>query len=149
MASPILDKLLQDIKTAMKARDKESLLALRTLHSEIKNVAINGKREATDDDVVSVLARAIKQRKDAIVQFREGGRDDLVAKEQAQIDLYRTYQPAQLDGAELEALIGKTIADVGAETKSDMGKVMKALMPIVKGKADNKLVSQIVMSKLG
>ena len=149
MASPLLDQLLNDIKQAMKAKDKQTLLALRTLHSEIKNVGIEAKRDVTDEDVSVVVARAIKQRNDAIAQFRDGGRDDLVVKEQAQIDLYRNYQPKQLDRAELEALIDQAIEEVGAETRRDMGKVMKTLMPKVKGKADNKLVSQIVSGKLG
>jgi uncharacterized protein YqeY len=149
MSSEILDRVLADIKTAMKAKDKDRLAALRFLHSEIKNVSINERRDVTDEDAISVVSKMIKQRQESIEQFREGGRDDLVASEEFQLNIYRAYQPEQLGEDEIAKLVDQAIADTGASGKADMGKVMKALMPLVKGKADGKLVSSIVNSKLG
>ncbi|HEY7710207.1 MAG TPA: GatB/YqeY domain-containing protein, partial [Candidatus Entotheonella sp.] len=93
MASTMLDQILDDIKTAMKAQDKEKLMALRLLHSEIKNVGINERRDPTDEDTLNVISRLIKQRQEAIEQFKQGGRDDLVAKDALQLEVYRSYQP--------------------------------------------------------
>ena len=149
MSSEILNRVLADIKTAMKSQDKERLAALRLLHSEIKNVAINERRDVTDEDAVNVVSKLIKQRQEAIEQFKEGGRDDLVAKDELQLDVYRTYQPAQLSEDEISELVDQAITSTGASSKADMGKVMKELMPLVKGKADGKLVSSIVNRKLG
>ena len=148
MSTPILDTIMADIKKAMKSKDTDTLLTLRTLHAEIKNVGINQRKEITDDDVSSVLAKGIKQRQDAIEQFKKGNRDDLIAKEMQQIEIYKHYQPKQLERSEIEALAEKVIAETGATAKNEMGKVMKSLMPLVKGKADGKIVSEIVNSKL-
>lgn len=148
MSSKLLDDLLADIKTAMKSRENDKLVALRSLHAQIKDATVNVGREATDGDVATVLAKAIKQRQDSIEQFRTGGREDLVAKEQQEIDIYKKYQPAQLSQAEIEALVKEAITATGAAGKKDMGKVMQALMPQVKGRADGKLVNQIVQSLL-
>ena len=149
MASEILGRLLADIKTAMKAREKEKLETLRFLHSEIKNFEVNERREPTDDDVAAIVGKAIKTREDAIEQFKAGGRGDLVARERAQIEICRAYQPAQLSEAEIEALVDEVIRETGAAGKKDTGKVMKELMPRVKGKADGKVVNAIVGRKLG
>ena len=149
MASPLLDTLMADIKQAMRDRDQDRLTALRTLHAQVKDATVNQGREAADDDVLTILNRAIKQRLDAVEQFRRGGREDLAVKEEREIAHYRRYQPAQLEGAELEALVRKAIAESGATGKADTGKVMKILMPLVKGRADGKLVNQLVGSLLG
>ncbi|MFH0909705.1 MAG: GatB/YqeY domain-containing protein [bacterium] len=149
MSSKLLDDLLADIKTAMKSRENDRLVALRTLHAQVKDATVNVGREATDADVATVVAKAIKQRQDSIEQFRAGGRDDLAAKEQQEIEIYKKYQPAQLGQAEIEALVKNAIADTGAAGKKDLGKVMQALMPQVKGRADGKLVNQIVQAQLG
>ena len=148
MNSQILEQILSDIKSAMKSKESEKLLTLRTLHSEIKNVGINEQKEITDEDVASVIAKGIKLRLDAIEQFKKGDRNDLVEKEQAQIEIYKTYQPKQLDFAEIEEIVSKAISDTNATVLKDMGNVMKAVMPLVKGKADGKLVNQVVKDKL-
>lgn len=148
MSSPILTAIMADIKEAMKSKDTETLLTLRTLHSEIKNVGIDQRKETTDEDVSSVIAKGIKQRLDAIEQFEKAERKDLVEKEKMQIDIYKKYQPKQLERSEIETLADKAIEETGATLKKDMGKVMKSLMPLVKGKADGRLVSEIVNSKL-
>ena len=148
MASALLEQLLDDIKTAMKKREKDKLSTLRFLHAEIKNVGINERRELTDNDVLNVIGRLVKQRQEAIEQFQKGGRDDLVAQETFQLNVYRAYQPAQLAEAEIAELVEQVIAATGASGKKDLGKVMKAVMPKVKGRAEGKVVNAIVSQKL-
>jgi uncharacterized protein YqeY len=130
----------------MKAQASETVIALRTLLAAVKDQTVNAGVEVTDEAVSSVVAKAIKQRVDAIEQFAAAGRQDLVDKEQKQVDLYRKYQPKQLDRAEIEALVRQCIAESGAASKKEMGKVMQLLMPKVKGCADGKLVNQVVLS---
>ncbi len=142
-------KLQEDIKEAMKARDQDKLLALRTLSSDIKKIAIDaGRRDPSDEDVLTAVARAIKQREDSAEQFKTAGRDELAAVEIAQVAWIRAYQPAQMTEDEIRTVVGETIAEVGATSKKDMGKVMGALMPKVKGKADGKLVQAAVNAAL-
>ena len=148
MASAILDRILADIKEAMKAKESDKLMALRTLHAAIKDQTVNAGLEASDETVTAVIAKAIKQRTDSVEQFSAAGRTDLVAKEQKEIDLFRVYQPRQMDRAEIEVVVRECIAESGAASKKDMGKVMQALMPKVKGRADGKLVNQVVLSLL-
>ena len=149
MASKILDTLLADIKEAMKARDAATLTTLRSLHAQIKDATVNQGKEETDEIVIAVIGKAMKQRKDSIEQFVSGGRQDLADKEAGEVKQLEKYQPTQLSEAEIEALVSQVIQTVGASGKQDMGKVMKELMPEVKGKADGKLVNQIVMKLLG
>ena len=148
MASAFMDQLTDDIKAAMKAQASETVIALRTLLAAVKDQTVNAGVEVTDEAISSVVAKAIKQRVDAIEQFAAAGRQDLVDKEQKQVDLYRKYQPKQLDRAEIEALVRQCIAESGAASKKEMGKVMQLLMPKVKGCADGKLVNQVVLSLL-
>lgn len=148
MPSPLLDQLMSDIKQAMKDRAQDKLTALRTLHAQVKDATVNQGKEVTDDEVLTILNRAIKQRLDAVEQFRKGGRDDLAVKEEQEIAIYRRYQPQQLSAQEIEALARQAIAEAGATSKADTGKVMKVLMPLVKGKADGKVVNQAVAGLL-
>ena len=149
MGSPLLDALLADIKTAMKSQAAETLSALRMLHSQIKDATVNAGKDPTDEAVATIVAKAIKQRQDSVEQFRAAGRVDLADREQREIDLFRKYQPQQLGADEIEALVKEIIAGTGASGKKDLGKVMQALMPKVKGRSDGKLVNQIVQSLLG
>ena len=149
MASKIYDELQADVKEAMKARAAEKVTALRTLMAQIKDATVNAGKDVTDGEVAIVVSKAIKQRQDSVEQFRAGGREDLAVKEQAEIDLFRKYMPKQLDEVEIEALAAKAIAESGATGKADLGKVMKVLMPQVKGKADGKLVNTVVGRLLG
>ena len=148
MAAALLDRILADIKTAMKARDQDAVTALRLLHAEVKNVAIDQRRDPTNDDVLTVIGRLVKQRQEAIEQFKQGGRDDLVAKDAFQLEVYRSYQPEQLTEDEIAALVDEAIAATGASSKKEIGSVMKLLMPQVKGRADGKVVNTIVNQKL-
>lgn len=149
MGSPLLDALLADIKTAMKSQDPDKLTALRMLNAQIKDATVNAGKDPTDEVVATIVAKAIKQRQDSVEQFRAAGRTDLADKEQREIELFRAYQPQQLGAAEIEALVNGVIAETGASGKKDLGKVMQALMPKVKGRSDGKLVNQIVQSRLG
>jgi uncharacterized protein YqeY len=119
------------------------------LNAQIKDATVNAGKEPTDEAVATIVAKAIKQRQDSVEQFKAAGRNDLADKEQREIELFRAYQPQQLGAAEIEALVRKVIAETGAAGKKDLGKVMQALMPQVKGKSDGKLVNQIVMAQLG
>ena len=114
MASAILDLLLADIKTAMKSQQKETLLALRTLHSEIKNLELIEQKELNDANVATIVSKAIKQRNESIEQYKAAGRNDLLEVEQSQIDLYKKYLPKQLGREEIEAIVVKAIADADA-----------------------------------
>jgi uncharacterized protein len=148
MASALLDKLMADIKEFMRARDNDKLTALRMLHSEIKNLTVNAGKEPVDEDVLAAVNKAIKQRSDAAEQFAKGGRNDLAEKERAEMELFRRYQPPQLSQAEVEERVRQAIAEAGGASRKDTGKVMQLLMPRVKGRADGKLVSQIVQALL-
>lgn len=144
----IAEQLMNDIKTAMKSGEKERLVTLRSLHAQIKDATVNAGKDMTDDAVVAVIAKQLKQRADATAQFRQAGRHDLADQEDREIAILRTYQPVQLSEAEIESLVKEAIHTTGATTKKEMGKVMAALMPKVKGKADGALVNRIVSSKL-
>ena len=148
MSSPMLDMLLADIKNAMKSRDMETVGALRVLHAQVKDATTNAGKEPTDGDVAAIVAKALKQRAESVEQFRAAGRVDLADKEQREMELFRKYQPQQLDRAEIENLVRKAVSETGAQGKKDMGKVMQALMPLVKGRSDGKLVSELVQAAL-
>ena len=149
MSSKLLDDLLADIKSAMKNRENEKLTALRTLHAQIKDATTNAGKEATDGEGAVIVAKAIKQRLDEADQYKQGARQDLVDRELAEAELFKKYQPQQLGQAEIEELVRKAIAETGAAGKKEMGKVMAVLMPQVKGRADGKLVNQVVQGLLG
>ena len=148
MSTEIIDRLQDDIKVAMKARESEKLEALRFLYSEIKNVGINEGRELTDDDALVVVGRLIKQRQESVEQFKKGGREDLVAREEMGINLYREYLPPQLSVEELKAIVAEAVEETSAAGLKDMGKVMKVLMPRVKGLAEGKVVNEVVREQL-
>ncbi len=151
MATEIVEKLANDIKDAMRAKDSERLLTLRSLQAEVKNIAIEKRpatRELTDEDALTVIARGIKQRNDAIEQFNAAGRPELSEREAAQIVIWKAYLPVQLTETEVRDIVDQVIAEVGASTKKDTGAVMKILMPKVKGKVEGTLVNKIVGEKL-
>lgn len=139
----------KDVAVAMKAGEKDRLSTLRMLMSAIKYKEVDAKRQLNDEEVIGVISTLIKQRQDSIEQFRKGGREDLVEKESKEVEVLRGYLPPQLSAEELKALVAATAAEVGAAGPKDMGKLMKALMPKVKGKADGKLVNDLVKEVLG
>jgi len=138
-----------DIKGALKSGAKEKLSALRMLSAALKNKQIDKKRPLADDEVVETIRSLIKQRKDSIEQFAKGGRQDLVDKETAEVAVLEVYLPKAMAQEELEAMIRDAVAQTGAQGAKDMGKVMKALVPLLAGRADNKLVSELVKKALG
>lgn len=146
--SELFKKLQEDMKNAMKSGEKERLSTIRMLISEIKKVQIDSKKELTDDDVVSILQKYLKQRKEAYSQYISAGREDLARKEQFEIDVVQEYLPQPLSEEELSNIIQQTIQEVGASSVKDMGKVVKAVMEKVKGRAEGATVSRIVKEKL-
>ena len=139
----------KDIAVAMKAGEKERLSTVRMLMSAIKYKEVDAHRELTDEETIAVISTLVKQRQDSIEQFTKGNRLDLVEKETKELEVLRTYLPPQLTEAEVRHIIKKAVAETGATGQKDMGKLMKVIMPQVKGKADGKLVNDIVKEALG
>ncbi|WP_212772762.1 GatB/YqeY domain-containing protein [Polycladomyces abyssicola] len=144
----LLERLNQDMKTAMKNKEKTKLSVIRMLRSEIKNEEIQRQHTLSDEEVIEVLMRELKKRKDALQQFEEAGRDDLVQQLREEITVIEPYLPEQLSEEELRELVREVVQEIGASSKADMGKVMKAIMPRVKGRADGKLVNRLVQEVL-
>lgn len=146
----LYDNINSDMKEAMKSHDKESLSTIRLLKSAIDLQKINNKlSEITDDLVVEVASRQVKQHKESITEFRNAGRNDLADNLEREIKLISKYLPEQLSKEEIEKELDKIFEEVKPESKKDMGKIMKEANIRLKGKADFKLVSEIVNSKLG
>lgn len=148
MASPLYDKLMEDLKTAMKAHDKAALNAIRGTIAKVKDLTVNAGKEIVDDVVVQVIAKGVKQRDESIAQFTTAGRADLAEGEKAEREVLAKYLPAQLSEEEVAAVVKSVVADLGATSKKDMGRVMKDVMARVKGQADGKLVSKLVGAAL-
>ncbi len=132
----------------MKASDKVATSTLRIVKSSIKNKEIEKGGNLTDEECVSVLFTLAKQRKESIEQFAKGGRDDLVKRENAELDVLKKYLPEQMSEEELEKIIKEAIKETGAASAKEIGKVMKAVMPKVKGRADGKVINQKVAQLL-
>lgn len=146
--SELFEQLKDDIKTAMKQRDTERLSALRMLHSSIKNKAIDVDHELTDDDVVDVLAKEAKKRRESAEAYQKGDRPELAAKERRELEVIQQYLPEPLTDEEAEALVEEVIEDTGAESRRDMGKVMGAVVPRIKGRYDAAKIKDIVLDRL-
>lgn len=145
----LMDKIAADMKEAMRAKDAVRLSTLRLLKSAVEYHKIEKKQEQlTDADVSAVIKKQIKQRQDSIESFEKGGRADLAEKEKAELVVLKSYLPEELSPAQVEEVVKATIAEVGATTKTDMGKVMKAVQAKLAGRADNRLVSQLVSANL-
>ncbi|CDQ18044.1 hypothetical protein SAMN05192559_102215 [Halobacillus karajensis] len=145
----ITDRLTQDMKTAMKARDKEKLSTIRMVKASMQNEAIKlGKDSLSEEEELTVLSREVKQRNDSLHEFKEAGREDLVEGLEREIEILQVYMPKQLTDEELKQVVDEAIEEVGATSKSDMGKVMSAVMPKVKGKADGSKVNKLVLQQL-
>ena len=138
------------MKEAMKAKEagKQRLSVIRLVRGAVRQLEIDGKKELGDEDVLGVISKEAKQRRDAIEEFKKGGRDDLVAAAEAEIAILMEYLPKQLSKDEIKSLVQEAIAASGATSPKDMGKVMKELMPKVKGRADGKLVNEVVKEAL-
>ena len=141
-------RIQEDVKQAMRAHERERLAALRLLTAAIKQKEVDERIELDDTQVLAVLDKMAKQRRESLDQFQQAGRDDLAAKEQCELDLIQAYLPEPLSEQELSDLIRSTIAAVGATSIRDMGSVMNALREQVQGRADMKAVSQAVRTQL-
>jgi uncharacterized protein YqeY len=143
------DRITDDMKSAMKAGEKDRLKVIRLILADIKRVEVDSRTELDDAGVLAVLEKAVKQRRDSIEQFRSGDREDLALIEQAELECIQTYLPEQLSDAELDELINATITATGAESIRDMGKVMGAIKAEAAGKADMGAVGARVKALLG
>lgn len=141
-------QILEDLKKAMKNQDKERLSVIRMVKGSMQMAELNKKHELTDEEVIDVISKEIKSRKDSILEFKKGGREDLISKTQSEIDILMEYLPKQLSEDELNKIIDEVFDEVKPTSAKEMGLVMKTLNPKVKGKADMGLVSKIVKEKI-
>lgn len=145
----ILDQLNQDMKEAMRSKDKLRLSVIRMVKGSLQNEAIKLKKEElTADESLTVLSREVKQRKDSLQEFEKVGRQDLADRLQEELEILSAYLPEQLSEDELKQIISQAISEAGATSKKEMGKVMGLVLPKVKGKADGGLVNKIVQQML-
>jgi uncharacterized protein YqeY len=144
------ERLTEDMKQAMKDKEagKLRLSVIRMVRANIKNVEIDSKQELSDDEVLNVVSKEVKMRRDSMEEFKKGNRPDLVESLEQEIDVLMKYLPEQLNEAEVRTLVEQAVAEAKAVSPKDMGKVMAVLMPKVKGRADGKLVNTIVRELL-
>ena len=142
------EQLAEELKTAMKAQDVTRRDTLRMVRAAIKNVEVDVQHALNDEEVLDVIRREAKRRRESIEEFRRGNRPDLVEKETAELAILETYLPQQMTREEIQAAARVVIKTVGAETKAQAGLVMKSLMTELKGRADGKVVSQVVSELL-
>lgn len=144
----LLERLNNDMKQAMKNKEKDKLSVIRMIKSSLQNEGIKLGKELAEDEELTVLSREMKQRKDSLHEFEKAGRDDLVEKLRTELTVVELYMPEQLSEEELTEIVKNAISEVGATSKAEMGKVMSAVMPQVKGKADGTLVNKLVQQHL-
>jgi uncharacterized protein YqeY len=140
-------RIQDDVKSAMRAHEREQLAALRLVTAAIKQIEVDQRIELNDEQVLAVLDKMVKQRRESLEQYEKAGREDLAEQERFELGLIQGYLPEPLSEAELEDLIQSTVSEVGAESIRDMGKVMNTLRPLVQGRADMKAVSQAVKTQ--
>jgi len=146
--SDLKQRINDDVKNAMRAKDKERLATLRLITSAIKQIEVDTRTELDNDQVIAVLEKMLKQRKDSIEQFENAGRDELAEKEKSEVVIIKEYMPEQMSDADVDKLIDDAIASTGAASMKDMGKVMGMLKPQLAGKADMGQVSGKIKSRL-
>ena len=144
----IKDRIREDMKAAMRSHDAARLSTIRLLLAAIKQREIDEQIEAGDEDVLAVIGKMVKQRRDSVEQYRSGGREDLAANEQAEIDVLSTYLPQQLSDEEVAAIVEEAVAEVGITGMAAMGKVMSVVKPRVNGRADLGKVSALIKARL-
>jgi uncharacterized protein len=143
------EQLKSDLKDAMRAKEINRRDSIRSINTMIKQIEVDERIELTDDAIVKLIQKGIKQREEAIAQYTEAKRDDLIQKEQEQIDVFSLYLPKQLDDNELEAIIQAIIDEVGATSMKDMGKIMNPAKTKIGGSADGKRINEMVKKLLG
>jgi len=142
------ERLESGLKEAMKSGDRVAVAAIRLSLSEIKNSAIDKRRPLEDNEIVNILRSGVKKRQESIEIFAKGNRQDLVDKETAEIKVLEAFLPAAMPAAELEALVAAAIAETGAASMKDIGKVMKAVLPRVAGRADGAEINKLIRARL-
>lgn len=147
-ASPLHVTLKDSVKDAMRAKDKNRLAALRQMTAAVKQAEVDSRQDLTDDDIIVILTKMTKQRKEALAQYEKAGRDDLADVEKYELTIIEEFMPAQLSEAEIRAEVDAAIAETGASGIRDMGNVMNVLRPKVQGRADMSVVSSQVKSAL-
>jgi uncharacterized protein YqeY len=145
----IKERLSDTMKSSMKSGDKDTLAFARNLHAAVRKKEIDDRVDLDDAGVQKIIGTLAKQRQDSIEQFKAGGREDLVAKEQAELKFLMSFMPEQMGEEEIRKLVDWAVTESGAKSAKEMGNVMKLLMPKVQGRADGKLVNTIVREKLG
>ena len=142
------EQLKSDLKVAMKAKEIEKRDSIRSINTMIKQIEVDERIELDDAKIIQLIQKGIKQREEAIIQFNEAKRDDLIAKEQQQIDIFNLYLPKQLSDEELETIIQSIIDEVSATSMKDMGKIMNPAKEKIGGSADGKRINQMVKKLL-
>ena len=142
------NQILEDLKTAMKNQDKETLAVIRMVKGAMQMEELNKKKELSDDEVIGVISKQIKTRKESITEFEKGGREDLIQKTQNEIKILEKYLPEQLTEEEAMKIIDDAFSEVKPESMKDMGKLMEIITPKVKGRYDMSEISKIIKSKL-
>ena len=142
-------RLSEQMKSSMKSGDKETLAVVRNLHSAVRKKEIDDRIDLDDSGVLKIVSTLVKQRQDSIEQFKQGARQDLVVKEEAELKFLQSYLPAQMDETEIKNLVEWAVTEAKASSLKDIGNVMKLLLPQVQGKADGKLVNQLVRERIG
>jgi uncharacterized protein YqeY len=148
MASEILNTIKAAMKDAMRAKEKERLATIRLIQAEFKRVEVDERIELDDDRVIAILDKMVKQRRDSVRQYLDAGRDDLASVESGEIEIIQTFLPAPLTDDEISAMIDTAIAETGAESMRDMGKVVGMLKAPMQGRADMAVVSKLVKDRL-
>ncbi|WP_077367972.1 GatB/YqeY domain-containing protein [Anaerosalibacter sp. Marseille-P3206] len=143
------EKLMEDLKTSMKNKDTLRKNTITMVRASIKQREVDERIELTDEDIIDIIAKQVKEKRDVIEDFKKGGREDLVEQTNKEMSILLEYLPEQLTEEEIEAIVKETIDEVGAKSMKDIGIIMKNAMPKVKGKADGGMVNNIVRKLLG
>jgi len=141
-------KLQEDLKSSMKNKDTVRKSVVTLIRASIKQSEVDNRVELGDEDIIDIISKQLKQRKDVLVQFKNAKREDLVSEAEAEIEVLKEYLPQQLSKEELNEIVKSTISELGATSMKDMGKIMSAIKPKVKGRADGKLINELVKNNL-
>lgn len=142
------EKLMDDLKTSMKSKNKARKDVITMVRSAVKQREVDERIELTDEDIIEIISKQVKQNRDSIIEFQKGDRQDLVEKTNVEIDILLEYLPLQLTEEELDFIVKATIEEVNAETAKDIGKVMGSILPKIKGKADGSVANKLVREYL-
>lgn len=141
-------RLTDELKSAMKNKDKLRKNVITMIRSDIKQIEVDKRVDLTDDGIIDIISKQAKQRKDSIDEFKKGSREDLAKQAEQELQILKEYLPEQLSEEEIEVIVKEVVSDIGATSMKEMGKIMAAVMPKLKGRADGKIVNQIVRNIL-